>query len=322
MADFAPLRTRAALETVASMRWLLALALLMLISAGCALETSSPPPRPVGQIAELNHVFAVVDQETAQAIDQSDFLRRFANIEIRTTIGTLSTWTGRYLYGRETYVEFFAPGDFQIARGPAPLGSWGIAISGDRVGDSTRLKSRIEELGLRAIVEIETRQFGDRKVPWFTAVTAVGQHGDTGARDEPVTIWAMEYVPSYLDLPEVGKEPAEGPHDVVSRERYQADLYVQKMMRDVTRVTFEVREQDYRRIEPMLRASGYKLSRSGQAMIADGKQSDFVFHLTETGMKLRSIEFALNAVSAAHVETIGRSCLVAGPGTTAVWSFN
>ncbi len=40
------------------------------------------------QLAELNHAYATVDPETADAIRNSEFLRRFANLEVRTTTGT------------------------------------------------------------------------------------------------------------------------------------------------------------------------------------------------------------------------------------------
>jgi hypothetical protein len=75
---------------------------------------------PSAQIAHLNHFYATVDAETVAAMRESAFVKRFANLEVRTTKGTLSTWTGTYLYGRETYAEVFGPGDFEISGKPAP----------------------------------------------------------------------------------------------------------------------------------------------------------------------------------------------------------
>src|SRR5687768_10865888 len=144
--------------------------------AGPALE----PVQPATQIAHLNHVYAVVDPRTAKAISDSKFLRSFANLEVRTTTGTRATWTGRYLLGKTTYVEFFAPPDFNIKGQPAPTGAWGIAISGDRKGDLQRLRRRIEDAGLKAVDGLETRRFGKREVPWFRALTAITRHGDSG----------------------------------------------------------------------------------------------------------------------------------------------
>jgi hypothetical protein len=286
--------------------------------------TAAPVPSVVQkpQIAELNHIFATVDPQTAEAIRKSEFLRRFANLEIRTTTGTRSTWTGRYLYGKQTYIEFFAPEDFHINDKPAPIGSWGIALSGDAAGFNHVLKRRLEAAGHKALVEMETRKFGDRTVPWFEALTAISKHGDSGALGETVTVWAMEYQPSYFNLAEAAKEPAEGPDDVISRERYQPDVYAERMMRDIVQVHFNVGPHDFARIEPLLKAAGYRITRSAGEVVADGAEADFHFTLIAPDAQgLREIRFALNAPARRHVETIGRSTLVVGPDATAIWTF-
>ena len=292
-----------------------------LVIAACAATPGPTSQAPSTQIAHLNHFYATVDADTVAAIRDSAFVRRFANLEVRTTKGTSSTWTGTYLYGRETYAEFFGPGDFQIGGKPAPIGGWGIAVSGDRPGHIAELKSRIESAGHKAIIELDTRTFGERKVPWFTALTAVSPHGDSGGRNDVVSAWAMEYVPSYLDLPEAGKEPAEGVADVISRERYQSDLYRQRMMRDITRIEFDVPAKDYARIEPLLKAAGFQIRRWKDRVVADGQETDFVFHLTGQ-MGLRRVEFSLNSPAAPEVHLIGNSRLSIGPGTSAIWAFN
>jgi hypothetical protein len=302
------------------MRWAVPVVCSFFVGA-CAPAPGPASKVPPGQIAHLNHFYATVDAETVAAIRDSAFVKRFANLEVRTTKGTLSTWTGTYLYGRQTYAEFFGPGDFQIGGKPAPVGGWGIAISGDRPGHIAELKSRLESAGLKAVVELDTRTFGERKVPWFTALTAVSQHGDSGGREDVVSVWAMEYVPSYFELTEAAKEPAEGPADVISRERYQSDLYRERMMRDVTRVEFNVGAKDYARIEPLLTAAGFRMRRSGDRVVADGVETDLVFYLTGH-MALRKVEFSLNAPAAREVHIIGKSRLSVGPGATAVWIFN
>lgn len=293
---------------------------LSVATAACATEPGIS--RDGRQIAHFNHAFATVDPETAQAIKDSAFLRRFANFEVRTTTGTRATWTGRYLYGRTTYVEFFAPSDFAINDRPAPVGSWGIAVSGDRPGSNAALKARLEAYGHKALIEMDTRQFGDRKVLWFEALTAISEHGDSGALGETVSLWAMEYQPSYLDLPEVAKEPPEGPHDVISRERYQSDAYADRMMRDITDVHVALSRADYARIEPLLRAAGFSIRRSGRDMLADGQETDIRLSVGATQAPvLRQLRFMLNSPAKRHVETIGRSKLVVGPGASAVWTF-
>lgn len=275
------------------------------------------------QLAHLNHFFATVDPLTAEAIRNSRFLREFANFELRTTTGTQDSWTGRYLRGRQTYVEFFGPEDFHINGQPAPVGAWGVGLSGDRVGDLAALRARLEAAGHNTLVEQNTRRFGERTVPWFTSLTSVNAHGDSAARDESVFVWAMEYHPSYFELPEADIEPAEGEGDLISRERYLPDLYVQKMMRDVTFVRFAVAAEDFARIEPLLRAAGFRISRSADHVTATGEEMQFRFDLTPPNRQgLREIRFLLNAPVARQVEAIGRSTLVIGPGPAAIWTFD
>lgn len=297
----------------------LAIGLVALALGGCV---TAPNERREPQIAEFNHLFATVDPVTAEAIRDSEFLRRFANFELRTTTGTHDSWTGRYLYGRRTYIEFFAPEDFQINDRPAPVGAWGLALSGDRMGFNQLLAKRLEAMGNKSVIEMDTRKFGDRTVPWFEALTAVSRHGDSGGRGETVSAWAMEYQPSYFDLPEVAKEPAEGPDDLISRERYQSDLFATRMMRDIVEVHFSVRHADFARIAPLLKAAGYRITRVGDQVTADGDETDLRFSLAEPALKgLRQVRFALNAPAAPHVERIGRSILAIGPGASAIWTF-
>jgi hypothetical protein len=303
------------------MRIRLSAAAFVLASA-CTTVPQVQEPARHAQVAELNHIFATLDPLTADAIRNSDFLRHFANVEVRTTTGTRATWTGRYLYGRRTYLEFFGPEDFSINDRPASVGTWGIALSGDDAGFNDALKRRLEESGHKALVEMETRKFGKRTVPWFEALTAISEHGDSGDLGETVTVWAMEYQPSYFELPEAAKEPSEGPHDTISRERYQSDAYATRMVRDVVHVHFELGADDFARIEPLFGAAGYRITRSPGEVLAEGRESSLRFSLSPTdAQRLRQVRFALNAPAKRQVETIGRSKLEIGPDATAIWTF-
>jgi hypothetical protein len=133
----------------------------------------------------------------------------------------------------------------------------------------------------------------------------------------------MEYQPSYFELAEAAKEPAEGPDDLISRERYQSDVYAEKMMRDIVQVHFAVGPRDFARIEPLLKAAGYRITRSSDEVLADGAEADFRFSLTAPDAQgLREVRFVLNAPQQRHVEAIGRSTLVVGPDATATWTFH
>src|SRR5207248_2030456 len=57
----------------------------------------------------LNHFYVTPDRETFAAAEASDFVRRFAALEKRTTVRRDTTYTGLYLYGEHTYLELLHP---------------------------------------------------------------------------------------------------------------------------------------------------------------------------------------------------------------------
>jgi hypothetical protein len=94
------------------------------------------------------------------------------------------------------------------------------------------------------------------------------------------------------------------------------------MMRDIVRVHFDLGPQDFARIEPLLKAAGYRITRSAGEVLADGAEADFHFTLTAPESHgLRQVRFALNHPVPLHIEAIGRSTLVVGPDATATWTF-
>jgi hypothetical protein len=256
----------------------------------------------------FNHSYAVLDAETAEAIEHSDYLKRFGVFEVRTTTADGGeSWKGRYLAGRQTYLEFFGPADLQ----GAVLGAAGVAISPDRSGGLARIKRALKDPQTAR----RTRQFGTDQVPWFDFAAPPGD-------PKSFSIWAMEYVPSYFEDSRAGKEPAEYPGDI-SRERYQSDAYAQRLLRDVAVVEIACPPEDIKPAAVLFAAAGFSLRKTRERLEAsDGNTTVILDSVPLEQAGLRRIVFDLNAPAEdAHVERIGRSTLVAGPGTHAVWTF-
>lgn len=289
--------------------------------AAAATAVGTPSLEESAQEIGFNHFWAVVDTETAKAVAENPFLRRFAGFEVRTTTANSGdTWTGRYIYGRKTYFELFSAGD-RIMRGRiTPEGAIGIALGGDRVGDLTRLDERLKQQGVTTRLMTRTRHMAGREVPWFLALMPWGSPPPAGSR---ASIWAMEYLPSYFDVPEAGKEAAEGPHDTVSRERYQSDVYRERLMRDLTRVDFAITAADYERLKPMFSAAGFLVKSARGRVLLDGPDVDLGFEVVQPQRAgLLQVHFELNGPAKAHSERVGRSVLKVGPGPTATWTFD
>ncbi|WP_405555742.1 DUF5829 family protein [Streptomyces canus] len=269
------------------------------------------------QLLFYNHSYGVLDRETADAIEHSDYLRDFANFQVRTTTGTGGqTWTGRYLMGRQTYLELFGVGD--IAGPDGTLGSGGLGLSTERDGDLATVTERLKSEGVADPVEfLQTRDFGDGvPVPWFDALLTTLEYDAFDA-------WAMEYRPEYFADPRGNTEPASFPGDV-GRERYLSDDYRTHLMRDVTYVRFAVTEGDLADTVPLLRAGGFAVTNvPGGGVVAEGGGTTIRFDAVPREQAgLQRVEMSLNRpVKDRHVEQIGHSTLTVGPGSRAVWTF-
>jgi hypothetical protein len=269
-----------------------------------------------GQLLYYNHAYGVLDSETADAIEGSEYLREFANFEVRTTTGGNLTWTGRYLYGRETYLEFFKEGELPGPDGNA--GAAGLAVSAERDGDLATAIERLPAAGLpNPLPFLQTRDFGDGvRVPWFDGVNTVENYDAFGA-------WGMEYRDEYFADPRSKTEPASSPGDV-GRERYQSDAYQNHLMRNITSIRIAVTANDLKNNVPLLRAGGFVVKTVPTGVIATGGGTTIRFDavpLEQVG--LRRIEFALNrSVTYQDEVRIGRSTLTVGPAARAVWTFD
>lgn len=264
----------------------------------------------------LNHVYAVVDDETAEAIKTSHALNEFAYFTVQTIVpGDGRKWTGRYLTGKETYLELFALADLKESGEPGVRGLTVIALGIDRVGGLESLGARLKLSGVSARTTMEKVRRGDMDVDWFKLLE-IHSAG-------PFGIFAMEYAEPFFRFVR-NKEAAEGRDDVVSRERFNEDEYRNRQMRDISGVEVGVERDRYKTHEPMLQAAGFRLRESGSRLIAEGPDVNlqFVFVGPES-IGLRKVDFVLNrSVKERKIETIGNSTLTIGPGTRASWVFN
>lgn len=288
-------------------------------AAGVASAREGDGPPTGRQLLFYNHAYGVLDRETADAIEHSAYLRDFADFQVRTTTGSGGeTWTGRYLMGRETYLELFGVGDVPGPDGT--LGAGGMGLSAERSGDLATVIGRLRDQGVPNPVTFrQTRDFGDGvPVPWFDAVFTDGQYDGFGA-------WGMEYLPEYFADPRGNTEPAAYPGDV-GRERYLSDGYREHLMRDVTSVRLGVTAHDLADTLPLLRAGGFTVRElpAGAGAVAQGGGTTIRLEtVPRERAGLRQVEMSLNRpVPHRHEERIGRSTLVVGPGDRAVWTFD
>ncbi|GAA4209750.1 DUF5829 family protein [Actinocatenispora rupis] len=299
-------------------RKLMVAALVLAVALGMAFAGAARPAHAgaAHQLLFFNHAYGVFDRETADAIEHSEYLKDFANFQVRTTTGAGGEkWTGRYLLGRETYLELFGVGDVPGQDGT--LGAAGTGLSVERAGDLATVTQRLRDEGVADPVTFrQTRDFGDGKpVPWFDAVF-------TDSAYDAYNAWGMEYLPEYFADPRSNTKPARYPGDV-GRLRYMPDGYQDHLMRDVTEVSIDVTSGDLGDTVPLLRAGGFvvRSTQSGAVAVRGGTTLRFTTRPRDH-VGVRHVEMSLNhPVGYRHVEQLGHSTLVVGPGLHAEWSF-
>src|SRR5262245_25938423 len=130
----------------------------VLIATALVVAGTGPASAADRQLLYFNHAYTVLDRTTADAIENSDYLRDFASFEIRTTTGGGTTWTGRYLYGQHTYLELFAEGD--LPGQDAEFGSAGMGVMTEHAGDLKTVGDNIQAQGITPATGQQTRDFG------------------------------------------------------------------------------------------------------------------------------------------------------------------
>ncbi|MFD7076313.1 DUF5829 family protein [Nocardioides sp. NPDC059952] len=272
-------------------------------------EEARPDP-----LLAFNHAWAMVDRETADAIEHSEYLGEFADRRINTGNDGSSTWTGRYLLGKETYLEFFGPGDAP----DAVAGDTGLAVSADNDGDLAIATDNLHKLGVDPVEFTQVTDLGDgNPIPWFDVTY-------TTATYDTFFSWAMEYRDEFLGDPRLTFPPPAYEGDV-SRDRYNRDRYRDHQMRDVIGIQIATTAADIDKMVPLWRAAGITIRtlKDGGVLAFDGMTKIRLLPVPAEKAGVRHVILALNeAAEEPHTETIGNSTLHVGPGAYALWTFD
>ena len=142
---------------------------VVLVTFLTSISTCTQTPAPI-QLG-LNHFWAVLDDTTAEAVENSAVLPEFAHFTVQTVApGDGRKWTGRYLTGQQTYVELFAVRDIEEPGMPAVVGSVVIGLGTDNIGGLRDLDARLRSSGLQPEMGMQKARIGGRDVDWFNTV--------------------------------------------------------------------------------------------------------------------------------------------------------
>jgi Family of unknown function (DUF5829) len=156
--------------------------------AKCLLRLAFVHRQTTGGQPLLDHVYAVVDAATADAIEHSEFLPRIAQFDVQVVRSGDRSWRGCYLRGRRTYVEIFGPDDVA----GAPDHASGLGLATRRRGDLDVLAGRMGEAAERAHRGTTTRELRGEVGPWFDYLEVADETAI-------LSTWIMEYLRNPTD---------------------------------------------------------------------------------------------------------------------------
>lgn len=201
----------------------------------------------------LNHVFFVVERATYDALAHAEFLRgEFAVGEERETVRKDTSYSGLYLYGERTYLEFLPAGAAGLAAGTS-----GLALGLESVGASDALAQRLRASNVNVFDAPITRALGAETLPWFRML-------GVEMPSAPLQLFTLEYDPRFLTRwhPELAPAaPGIARGDVLAR--YAASLgalerRAQAAFGDVSAVELALDEAQQQRVLAACTAFGYE----------------------------------------------------------------
>ncbi len=285
---------------------------LLLLSFGCAEESSRHEP-----LVYLNHVYVYVDSTTYSSIRDSDYLKeQFAYVETRTTYAdSNSSWTGTYIWGENTYIEFFDIGNIEN-KGWSGIG-YGVEIE----NGIDSLYKRFTDLGINNVVKgMRSRQTEDGEIPWFYWF---GFSNEDSTASFILNTWLMEYHPDYMKhrYPDIDPESINITRKLYTKKYYQEDL----LLKNIIEIEFALDELDHNKFVEELKNYGYRMEQKGELTVARGPDIKMILrakHEDKSG--ICRIKFSLTGKQYDPQTVLfgDKSKLILNKDRTAEWHFS
>jgi hypothetical protein len=283
------------------------LAWLLCIPAACSKGHADEGVRPP---VYLNHVYVVLEEREFAQFSQEKFLTTLAGYAQRSTMtADGSTWSGIYLYGQHTYLEFLKP------NAEYAVGSCGIGLGIEEAGGIQPVAATLhQETGEPWTVELQHRTRDEQQIPWFYTS---GTRWTSNATS--LECWLMEYHPDYLASWYPDSPPE---HRGIRRDQYLANRYQpEKPFRNITALTLALSPEHSSNMCQVLRSVGYSINRRDQQTICTGPDLTITLSKAQPGAPLlQEIQFEIRSQPAARHE-LGRTVLLL-QGTTGHWKFS
>lgn len=305
-----PSDTRMKSEIIICVLILLVLSMLQL---SCSDGEESGHDKP---FVYLNHVYVCLDSTTYYSVCNSELLKeKFAYVETRTTYAnTEDSWTGTYIWGENTYIEFFDIGNIENP------GWSGIGYGVETEHGIDSLYSRFTNAGIDKVAKgLRTRKVEDVEIPWFYWF---GFSNEDLTAKFVLNTWLMEYHNDYMKhkYPDIDPESINITRKLYNKNYYKEDL----LLKNIIEIELALAELDYNKLFEELKNLGYQMERKGERAIARGPDITIILRAKyEDKSGLCRIKFSLTdkQYDPQTVQFGDKSRLILNVDKTAEWYF-
>ena len=299
--------------------------LLFIILCGMASSwrTAIPEEKASPQVY-LNHFYLILDSSTYKDVVESDFIKNeFAPFEERTTVvNNNESYSGAYIYGENTYFEFFDESKSQSFM-PSGLTS-GMAFGVEKKDELKIIQKKLKDYK-NAFYALRTREFEGAQIPWFS-MTGVF-YGETAP---DIMTWVMEYHEDFLKKwhPDLApSSPGITRKDILTRyaaKIAQPEQPRAKLLKDVIEIYLDLKQENFEIFNGELSVFGYEFSAKDDKKICIGPGIKFIIEIINEGQgKINGIKMSLHPHKHKE-ETLAfgeKSRLILHADNTATWLF-
>lgn len=207
----------------------------------------------------MGHFYVALDQASFDALRKSPEIAALAHVVERHTVAGKDEWTGFYVQGRQTYMEFF--GATNLPEGMR-VGDTGLGLTVEQAGGVPALVSRWRSAFDQRVEMTSTpRTTPTGTIPWFIS-TQIKSDGH-----ESMETWVMENDPNYLATMHPGAK-IENPF---GRERSLSWYFLPDHQLDnVTGITAALKPGESAQLATELKLIGWPVRARGKGFVATG----------------------------------------------------
>ncbi len=135
---------------------------LLFINAILHAQIELPP-------VSLNHIYIVLDSVTYNHLFDSAFIdQKIGDVKSRSVTTATDSWSGKYLYGKNSYIEFFSDQSYE----GAVVGDCGLGFITLTSGDIWKIKKHWEPGTADAVLAdtIISMESDGKDQPWYYAI--------------------------------------------------------------------------------------------------------------------------------------------------------